>query len=572
MEYLRQKRLVNIFFLFLLCMLGLAGRFWYLQIEQGAMYANLALEQTSSWVPLEETARGDILDRNLRPLTGTKEENRVIIFPSAVVEREDVARDLAAILEIDPVLAASYFQGDAVTLPYKLTAAQVATINNKAWTGVIVMPVRCRYQEHQPAAQIIGHLGKISSWQEFSELTAQTEKQYRFSDLVGKAGLEKYYEEVLKGSWPEKSVRVFADARGNLLGGPDFVVEQAAAGTDSKNLVLTIDIRIQEIVEKVMDNQVKKGAVVVMEAGSGEILAMAGRPSFDPSFSGEDDLSSGDSIYFDHCTALYQPGSVFKIAVAAAALEEGLVDLNTVFSCTGEKDRLVPCWNKAGHGKITFEQAFAHSCNPVFARLGMELGAAKMIEYTRLLGLDNQFIVGYPVPVDARQDLKKLAEPFNLAGCSVGQGPLLVTPVQIAAMTNTLLTGGLYQAPSLVKEIRDNSGNSEQLGKPEAVRALSPGTAQALRSLLEEATRYGTGQAAMLTPWGSAGKTGSAQLVNDGELVNAWFTGYAPLSQPRYVVTVLVENGESGSVSAAPVFKEIMEHILQLPTDAAGVH
>jgi len=552
--------------------LGLTGRLWYLQIEQGTKYANLALEQTSSWVPLEETARGDILDRNLRPLTGTKEENRVIIFPSAVVEREDVAKELAAILEIDPALAASYFQGGAVTLPYKLTSEQVAAIKNKAWTGVMVMPVRCRYQEHQLAAQVIGHLGKISSWQEFSELTARTEKLYRFSDLVGKTGLEKYYEEVLKGSWPEKAVRVFADARGNLLGGPNFVVDQGSLETDRKHLVLTIDSRIQEMVEKVMDNRVKKGSVVVMEAESGEILAMAGRPSFDPSFAGENDLVNSDSVYFDPCTALYQPGSVFKIAVAAAALEEGLVDLNTVFSCTGEKDRLVPCWNKAGHGKITFEQAFAHSCNPVFAQLGMKLGAEKIIEYARLLGLDNQFIVGYPVPVDERQDLNKIAEPFNLSSCSVGQGPLLVTPVQIAAMTNTLLTGGLYQAPSLVKEIRDNNGNSEQLGKPEAVRVLSPDTAQALCSLLESVTRYGTGQAAMLMPGGSAGKTGSAQLGNDGESVNAWFTGYAPLSQPRYVVTALIENGESGSVSAAPVFKEIMEQILQLPTDAAGVN
>ncbi|TEB06580.1 Stage V sporulation protein D [Pelotomaculum schinkii] len=564
MDLLRQKRLVNLFILLIVCFLALAGRLWYVQVRQGALYSGLALEQVSRWVPLEETARGEILDRNLIPLTGTKEENRIIIFPDAVGDKAEVSRGLAEILGIDTALVSGYLQGEPCTLPFLPTPVQASSIQNRGWTGVMVFPVKFRYGDRQLAAQVIGHVGKISSWQEFVDLSKQSRKLYHFGDMVGKAGLEKYYEGALKGSWPQKAVRVFADARGNLLGGPGFLVDERAGDSGRQDLVLTLDARIQEIVEDVMDRKVGKGAVVVMEAGSGDILALASRPGFNPEHL-EDNGALAGGNYFDHCTALYQPGSIFKIVVATAALEEGIFTPASRFECTGEKDQLVPCWKKEGHGELDFRQAFAESCNPVFARVGLELGAGKVIEYARRLGLDNQSIGGYPAPADPRQDLNLIAAPYNLAGCSVGQGPVLVTPIQIAAMTNAILTDGMYQEPRLVKEIRNGTGKGEQVAPPEKVRAMSPSTAGVMRSLLEEVTAKGSGQEAMVPVNGSAGKTGSAQIANNEGLVNAWFTGYAPLTQSRYIITVLVEDGESGSKSAAPVFKEIMEQILALP-------
>lgn len=548
----------------MVCLLGLTGRLWYVQIRQGDQYAALTLEQVSSWVPLEEAARGDILDRNLVSLTGTKEENRIIIFPAAVGDKAEVDRGLSEILGIDTALVSNYLQGDPCTLPFLPTPVQSLAIQNRDWTGVMVLPVKSRYGDNQLAAQVIGHLGKISSWQEFEVLSAQTKKLYHFGDLVGKAGLEKYYEEALKGIWPQKSVRVFTDARGSLLGGPEFIVDERVSDSGRQDLVLTLDARIQNIVEDVMDRKVEQGAVVVMEAGSGDLLALASRPGFNPERPEDNAGSDASESYFDHCTALYQPGSIFKVVVATAALEEGLVSPDRIFFCKGENDQLVPCWNQFGHGELDFRQAFAVSCNPVFARVGLELGADKVIEYARRMGLDNQAIAGYPVPADPRQDLNLIAAPYNLAGCSVGQGPVLVTPVQIAAMTNTVLTDGVYRGPRLVKETRNSAGKGEQVASLEEVGAMSPATAAVMRSLLEEATRQGTGQEAIVPITGSAGKTGSAQLGNNGDLVNAWFTGYAPLSQPRYIITVLVEEGESGSKSAAPVFREIMEQILAL--------
>jgi len=549
----------------MLCFIGLTGRLWYVQVREGDLYLGRALEQVSSWVPLEETARGDILDRNLVPLTGTKEEDRIIIFPAAIVDKAEVARSLAEILGIDAALTANYLQGGSCTLPFVPTPVQASLIQSRGWTGVMVLPVKFRYGDRQLAAQVIGHLGKISSWQEFLDLTAQSKKLYHYGDLTGKAGLEKYYESAMKGSWPQKAVRVFADARGNLLGGPEFKVYEQVGDRGRQDLVLTVDARMQKIVEDVMDRKVGKGAVVVLEAGSGDILALASRPGFNPEHPENNNGSQAGVSYFDHCTALYQPGSIFKIVVATAVLEEEIVSPTSHFMCTGENDRLVPCWNKAGHGELDFKKAFAESCNPVFAKVGMELGAGKVIEYARRLGLDNQSIAGYPVPADPRQDLSLIAVPYNLASCSVGQGPVLVTPVQMAAMTNTIVSDGIYREPRLVKELRNSGGKGEQVTLPEEVRAMSPATAEVLRSLMEEVTGRGSGQEAMVPVTGSAGKTGSAQIGNNKGLVNAWFTGYAPLSQPRFIITVLVEEGESGSKSAAPVFKESMEQILALP-------
>jgi penicillin-binding protein 2 len=513
---------------------------------------------------LEEAARGDILDRNLLPLTGTKEEKRIIIFPAAVSDKEEVSRGLTEILGVDANIIANYLQEGPCTLPFVPTPEQASAIENKGWTGVMIHPVKYRYEDRQLAAQVVGHLGKISSWQEFIDLSTQTKKLYHFGDMVGKAGIEKYYEEVLKDSRPQKSVRVFADARGNLLGGPGFKVDGQVRDRSRQELVLTVDSRIQEIVENVMDRKVGKGAVVVMEAGSGDILALASRPGFNPENPAANSASQSGESFYDHGTALYQPGSIFKAVIAAAALEEGIVDPASRFLCQGEKDRLVPCWNKSGHVEINLRQAFADSCNPIFARVGLELGAGKVIEYARRFGLDNQFIVGYPVPTDPRQDLNQIAAPYNLAGCSVGQGPVLVTPVQIAAMTNVIVSDGIYHSPRLVKEIRHSGGKGDKLYQPGEVRAVSPETAGVMRSLLLEVTTKGSGQEAMVPVTGSAGKTGSAQIANNKGLVNAWFTGYAPLTQPRYIVTVLIEDGESGSKSAAPVFKEIMEQILAL--------
>lgn len=564
MTFLRQKRLVFVFFIFLTCLAGLVFRLWVIQIRDGEIYSCLALNQGSLWVALEETPRGKILDRNLTTITVEKREDRIVIFPGAVRDKAVVWHGLAGILGVDEPVIKKYLEGDACILPYSVSPEQSSAVREKGWVGVMALPVQYRYGERPLASHVLGHLGKISSREEFLTLANNSNKIYRYSDVVGKTGLEKYYEKDLKGMRPQQAVRVYTDARGRLLGGPGFKLEEGVGDRERKDLVLTIDLHIQRVVEDVMDRKVERGAVVVMEAGSGDILAMASRPGFDPANPGQTPGVTAEECFFDRCVSLYQPGSVFKVIVAAAAIEEDVAGLDSRFVCRGEQENMIHCWKEAGHGDLNFATAFAVSCNPVFAETGLALGAPTLIEYAGRLGFDNQSVIGYPAPADQRQDLDLIGAPYNLVNSSVGQGPVLVTPVQIAAMTNVVVSNGIYRTPRLVKEVRKSSGSVAREFPQDTGRiAVSSVTAEKLRKLMELAVDQGTGKAALVPAFGSAGKTGSAQLDSGKDSVNAWFSGYAPRTCPRYIITVLVEGGAGGGETAAPIFREIMERILK---------
>ncbi|MDD4168667.1 MAG: penicillin-binding transpeptidase domain-containing protein [Desulfotomaculaceae bacterium] len=563
MDIKRQKRLITAFYFFVLVLGLLAVRLWVIQVRDGDNYAIMALEQGSSSVVLEDVCRGRILDRNLMPLTGARVGDRVVFFPALIEDKDLVLQVLSETLNT-PQQELAGFLYDPSYLPLTLLPEQSKAVKEYDWKGVTVLPVSFRYGDRPLAAQVVGHLGRISSKEELSLLSERSNKLYRFSDLVGKSGLEFFYETELKGGRPERAVRIFYDAEGNLLKGSVFQVEDDVRDKTRRDLVLTIDARIQSIVEEVMDQRVAKGAVVVMEAGTGDLLAMAGRPSYHPAQVEVYLQNGGEERFFDHCTALYPPGSIFKIVVAAAALEEGIARLNSRFTCHGENEQLIHCWKDAGHGSITFAQAFAASCNPVFARLGLSLGDSKIIEYAQRLGLDNQVVTGYPVPPDHRQDLNLINAPNSLVNSSVGQGPVLATPVQVTAMLNAVVSDGIYRLPRLVKELRESNGKvAREFTADPGRKAIQPDTASELRRLLELVIDEGAGSEAMAPLFGSAGKTGSAQVGDSGQ-VNAWFTGYAPRANPCYIVTVLVEGGASGAESAAPVFREIMEQILSL--------
>lgn len=565
MYLFQQKRMVKTFYLLLILFVPIVARLIDVQIAHGPEYARRALEQRSVKVVLEDIQRGDILDRNLKSLTGVGLQERVVVFPAMMDDPFGTAQTLAGIVGADSAEIMKHFSQGSGILPYQLNLDQINKIKAAACTGVMVLPVEYRYHRQPLAVHLIGHLGSITSKEMLAKLTAQAQKQYTLNDLVGKMGLEKYYEQYLKAAEPERQVMAVKDAAGNLLEGIGFKVEVNKPDSGRCDVVTTIDYRVQKIVEQVMDEKIKSGAVVVMDVRSGDIVAMASRPNFHPAKVSELLTNASTDTFIDHCTALYQPGSIFKIVVAAAALEEGLVTSQSTFVCLGEKADLVSCWHKEGHGPITFEQAFAQSCNPVFAELALKLGPEKIIEYARRLGLDNQTVIGYPFTPDSRQNLNKIAEKYNLVNSSIGQGPVLASPVQLTAMLNTLVNNGTYIPPRLVRELRTADGRVVKRFAPgSSYKAISAATAAQLRELLSLAVREGVAQKAMVENYGSAGKTGSAELPGQQE-VNAWFSGYAPLNNPRYAVTVLAEQGISGGESAAPVFKEIIEQTLSLP-------
>lgn len=516
-------------------------RLYQIQVSNHENYTSKMLNQDSLKVAMEEYPRGKIYDRNLNPLTGTFTQQRIVVFPSLITNKAVTAMHLANIIAADRTQVESELKSTPHYLKYEITLTQVAEIRSINLNGVQVVPITFRYAPQQLARHTIGFLGKIDP----DEL--KNSKAYQISDWTGKDGLEKIFEEQLKGLKAEKVLRANVDGNGQLIPGLGYQIENQP-DMSRQNLVVTIDKRVQSIVEKVMDDRIKKGAVVVMDADSGDILAMAGRPV---------------SNSLNPAIQLYQPGSVFKIVIAAAAIEEGKVTPETRFFCAGEKDKLIRCWNAAGHGAITFSEAMAISCNPTFARVGIMLGASKIIEYAQKMGMDTQMIIGFPYPPDQRQKLDMIKLPNKIVNSSVGQDAILASPIQITAMTAVIANKGVYKVPRLVRELRNEYGQvTKRFPTGLARQVIFPQTARTINDMLVQVTTQGSGQEAYVAP-GSAGKTGSAQVGKQSDIVNAWFTGYAPVDKPKYIVTVLDELGTSGGKTAAPVFKEIMKQLLK---------
>jgi len=551
--------------LLVLAFMGIAWQLYNIQVGPGAVLAVQARQMNVEEVLLEEYARGQITDRNGIPLTGVYTANGVVVFPQLMDDPQQDTKTLARILNINPDLLTDKAIDGAYRLTAPLKTAQLQNLQAANLPGVFLLPVSYRYGTDTLAAHVTGHLGKIDSNEQLKQLRSDSGKHYDLGDWVGKTGLEYFYEAQLKGQQPKELAYLNLDARGRIIRGPGLTVETTRSDPSRRNVVTTIDNHVQQIVEDVMDAQVDSGAVVVMQAGSGEILAMASRPGFHPAprYMEETIKSPAGDVFMDRNIALFQPGSVFKVVLAAAALETGLVNNSAKFFCAGSAAEPIHCWYEQGHGEITFPEAFANSCNPFFVHLGELLGAEQIINYAEALGLADQTITGYPVK-QAQQDLSPIGSAFNLSNSSIGQGPVLVTPVQLAAMINTIASGGIYFTPRLVTGLSDDKDHiMDYIAGPEPRRALQTDTAKQLQELMRLTTTSGAGKKADLPVWGSAGKTGSAEVAGEEDTVNAWFAGYAPANNPRYVIVVLAEKGHSGGETAAPVFRAIAEQLLQ---------
>lgn len=562
MDYLREKRIVWVFVLFFAFFIPLMYRLGYIQLVKGGELASKAWEQRTLRVVLESNERGNIYDRNFRSLLDSNYQMRVVAFPSLVADKDETSRVLAPILGLSPEEVAGRLKGKPAYWPEELNRDQLQRLVGQELGGIMVRPLHRRYGSRPLATNTLGYLGKIASKEELAELRKKTQKKYRLGDFVGRSGLEYYYEAELKGTRPEKAVIANVNANGQLIKG--LGIENIDQGSDSKrnNLVLTLDRNVQELVEDTMDRWQIRGAVVVMDAGTGDLLALASRPTYRPDKVKEYLNISEDKMFLDQTILLTEPGSVFKVVVAAAALEEGLAGPESRYRCLDNGP--VSCNVAKPHSEHNLAEAMALSCNPTFVKLGLALGADRIAEYARRFGLDDQKVIGYPYEADKRQDWSMVQG--DLVNSSIGQGPVLATPIQVTAMLNTIANKGIYIQPRLVRELRTTDGNVVQrfpLGVSH--RAVSAATAGKIEDMLVGVTLRGTGRKAALANVQVAGKTGSAQPGNARETTNAWFSGYFPVEKPRYVITVLVQNGTTGGESAAPIFRDIAQGLSLSP-------
>jgi penicillin-binding protein 2 len=544
LNYLIRKRVVVVFWMFFLFFIALIVKVCYIQVFSGPQLSKQALAQQSHVVALEFPNRGRILDCRMTPFSMGKKESRVVVFPFAIQDKQKTALALAKVLGIQVNEAEKYTKGNSRTILIGLSVTQAVQLKKAALSGVTVAEAVVRPRKPSLASHIIGFWGK-------GQLGTEE----------GKMGLELFYDRILRGAQNQLAVRLYVNGKGRVIPGLGYSYENIVDKT-RRDIVLTIDCEIQKSVENVMDSAgVKEGAAVVMDIRTGDIKAMASRPDYtmDAVYAKayEKELS-----FLNRCLSLYQPGSVFKVVIAAAALEEGLVKPDTLFLCAGAKDQLVRCYNPGGHGVLNFAQAVAYSCNPVFARVGVKLGAKKIIEYAKKFGFAKGELLGYK-SVNTEEKLNSISGGFNVVNASLGQWPVEANAVQITAMMAAVANDGIFNLPRLVCEIRNYNGIvAETVKEGTPVKVVSLKTADTLQIMLEMTTRYGTGRQAWLEPGGSAGKTGSAQ-VGDSR-IDAWFCGYAPLKQPQYAITILVTDGESGGQTAAPIFREILKNIMSV--------
>lgn len=552
--------------------LGALGvRLWQLQILQGEYYAQLA-DTNRLRVHRLSAPRGLVVDRRGVPLVTNRPAFSVSVLPMELREPGRVLPELARLLDMpEQDLWARWERGRKRPFePFRVrrdVGIRVVTVleeRREELRGVLVEaePVRV-YPFGTAAAHVLGYLGEVSA----EELEVLRAKGYRAGDLVGKAGVERQYDAVLRGDDGEHVVEV--DAAGRPL---RVLREQPAR--PGNTLVLSLDWEVQREAERQL--QGLSGAVVAMDPRTGEVLAMASSPSFDPNrfsvgISQRDwEKLSGDrrNPLLNRATAAaVEPGSVFKIVTGLAALQEGKANASSTFLCTGSLQ--LGRWvfrDLQAHGRVDFTSGVAQSCNVMFWLLGRSVGPDALSEYARRLGFGK--LTGVDLPQETEGVIpdrgykervwKEPWYPGDTLNMAIGQGFVLVTPIQVARAVSAVANGGVLLKPQLARAVLAPDGRVLRTFPPtvQGRLGLSPSALAALRRGLEAVVERGTGQAARVDGLRVAGKTGSAEVPRGRP--HAWFAGYAPADDPRVVVVVLVEHGYRGGLTAAPIARAVL--------------
>lgn len=553
----------------------LCGRVAYLQLFHSEQLARLAGQRQTKLLPGEDVPRGNILDRNGNSLTDSKVEPALIVFPSMLRDNKKTTQQLARVLGVSQRAVSAMLQNRTYTYFPGLTEEQMREADELGIYGIYTAQVKARYGSGSLARHVIGHINSIDpeAWAVLNNQRGVMGQggEYSINDVIGVKGIEAEYENYLHASDPEFFLSAVMDARGDVIPGISFTEVPASSGAGNRNSVyLTIDVKLQKKIEEVMDAEIENGAVVVMEVATGDILAVCSRPNYDQNLIAETIVTS-NKAFNNRAFEFFNPGSVFKVLIAAAALEEGLVNPQEMFFCSGKytlgTGLTINCWETEGHGFVNLVEGFASSCNPVFIEVALRLGREKILEYGGKLGLSEAEIIGYPTASFKCLDIERFSD-GKIANAALGQEGIRLSPLQVAAMISTIANGGYYQTPRLVSKVEDYQGNTLQaFPSGSRTRVISPHAVSQVQTMLGEAVVNGTGNNAWISVFGSGGKTGSAETGRTGpdgkSIKNVWFAGYAPLEQPRFAIVVLKEEGDSGGGDAAPVFKEIAEYALR---------
>lgn len=583
----------------------LFSRLWFLQVLSGQEYARLAENNRARLVSIP-APRGIIYDREGRVLVENRPSPAVTLLPEVAERRPQVVEDLADVLKMTPAEVRAALQ-EKKTDPLKPrvikedvdkeTLAYLAE-HEIRFPGVkIEVQARRRYPHGMTAAHVVGYLGEISE----EELESEDDS-YELGDVLGKIGVEKNYEDLLRGEKGARRIEVNAEGEPQKI----LSVKEARPG---HNLKLNIDLEVQKAAEAALDRAIKvtrkngfrnaeAGAAVVLSSKNAELLALASYPSFGPeSFVGgisEPEwatLNSKESSFplFNRAVSAYAPGSTFKPVVAAAGLAEGLIGPGTTFDCRGKWLGLGKRWPKfdwkrSGHGRVNLRKAIVESCDIYFYNVGQKLYKASgepLQDWATKFGFGS--VTGVDLPTEAegrvpttawKKEFNKERDPENISwypgdtvNMSIGQGDMLATPLQLARAYGAIANGGTLGSPRLAQASMSQDGKVYPIAAEGDERVpVSADILARLKRHLREVVTSGTARGAFSGfPVPVAGKTGTAQVRGKDDY--AWFAGFAPFEEPEYVVVVMVEQGGHGGSVSAPAVREILSEIYDVPVD-----
>jgi penicillin-binding protein 2 len=573
---------------------ALAVSFWVLQVVQHGKFAEMAENNNQRTLALR-APRGMVFDRNGQVLVENRHSYSISVVRERTRDLNRTIRLLAEVMGMDVArvreIVDRYHREPAyrpITIVQDATLAQVAAVMARRLDfelpGVVVEQVPTRRYPDAMAAHLFGYVGEVTDAQ-----VAESDS-LKSGDVVGQSGIEKVYNRLLMGEDGARHVVV------NSVGREIRTLDEDPPN-EGKRLELTIDYDLQKAVEDGFKSSGFNGASVIMDPRSGEVLAFTSVPAYDPNaFAAGIDRMSWNSLNSDDLKPLqdraiqgrYSPGSTFKMAVATAALEEGLITPDFKVYCPGHATffgRSFQCSlpNGRGHGTLDLRHAIEQSCNVYFYTVGNMVGIDKIHKWATLLGLGEKTGIDLPNEVQGlvpspewKRATTKTHEKWyagETISVSIGQGPVSLTPVSMAVYISTIANGGTRLTPHLLKAVDDGNGwKAVPPPAPQSTVSLKPETIQAIRDgLWLVVNGSGTGSRARISGRDVSGKTGTAQVISlegrqsakgktDKDLRdNGWFVFFAPRDSPQIAGVVFVEHGGHGGTTAAPIAKHVLD-------------
>lgn len=558
-----RKKVMIVFVAVFFIMMFLIGRLVYLMIFCSEYYGNKA-ENLHERERDIKAARGKLLDANGTVLATNKSVCTISVIHNQIEEPEKVIEMLVRELGIPEETARKRVEKVSSIERVKTNVAKETGDAIRAY-GLSGVKVDEDYKRYYPygtlASKVLGFTG---------------------ADNQGILGLEVKYDEYLQGT--NGKILTLTDARGIEI---ENAGESRLEPVNGYDLCLSLDRNIQMYCEQAAKKVcTKKSAdsvsVIVMNPQNGELMAMVNYPEFDlndpftlvgdtrESVSAEEKQNLLNKMWRNQCISdTYEPGSTFKIIMAAAALEEGVVKLDDAFFCPGYKiveDRRIRCARTTGHGAETFETGIMNSCNPVFMELGERLGAENFAGYFKQFGLLSKTNIDLPGEAGTIMHKTENIGPVELATISFGQS-FQITPIQLVTTVSSIINGGTRVTPHFGVSVQDADGNTVKTFSYETHENICTAeTSETMRYLLEKVVSEGTGKNAKIEGFSIGGKTATSQTLprSDHKYISS-FLGFAPADNPQVLVLVVINNPQGiyyGGTIAAPVAKEIFENIL----------